>query len=77
MKRTAFIRCANEENTVIASLLSIENIFTHFVIIYSDITDSSLKLIEKYNRGRNNVIMEKYPYSVFPPPFCRLQPGYL
>lgn len=66
MKRTAFIRCANEENTVIASLLSVENIFTHFVIIYSDITDSSLKLMETYSRGRNNIIIEKYPYSVFP-----------
>ncbi|MGH2643501.1 MAG: hypothetical protein ACRDE2_06105 [Chitinophagaceae bacterium] len=67
MRRTGFIRCANEENTVIASLLSVENIFTHFVIIYSDITDSSLKLIEEYSRGRRDIIIEKYPYSVFPP----------
>lgn len=67
MKRTAFIRCANEENTVIASLLSVENVFSNFVIIYSDITDSSLKLIEKYSSGRKNIIIEKYPYSVFPP----------
>lgn len=66
-KRTAFIRCWNEEATVLASLLSVQNIFTDYVIIYSDITDRSLLLIEQFARGRNDIVVEKYPYSVHPP----------
>ncbi len=46
--------------------MSIENVFTDIVIIYSDITDSSLQLIEKYCKGRNNIIVERYPYHVYP-----------
>ncbi len=66
-KRTAFVRCWNEEATVLASLLSVQNIFTKYVIIYSDITDNSLHLIEKFARGRNDIIIEKYPHPVHPP----------
>lgn len=65
--RTAFIRCWNEEVTVLASLLSVQNIFTRYVIIYSDITDNSLHLIEQFARGRNDIIIEKYPHPVHPP----------
>ncbi len=46
--------------------MSIENVFTDIVIIHSDITDSSLQLIEKYCRGRNNIIVERYPHHVYP-----------
>lgn len=67
MNRTAFIRCCNEENTVIASLMSIENIFSNIVIIHSNITDSSLQQIENYSKGRTNIIIEQYPHHVYPP----------
>lgn len=66
MKRTAFIRCWNEENTVLASLLSIENVFSNIVIIYSEINDNSLQLVLDFSNKRPNVFIEKYPYSVFP-----------
>jgi len=46
--------------------MSIENVFTDIVIIHSDITDSSLQLIEDYCKGRNNIIVERYPYQVYP-----------
>ena len=66
MNRIALVRCWNEEATIIACLMSIENVFTHIVIIHSDITDSSLELIEAYSKGRSNIIIEKYPYHVYP-----------
>ena len=45
MNRIALVRCWNEEATIIACLMSIENVFSHIVIIHSDITDSSLQLV--------------------------------
>ena len=65
-KRTAFIRCWNEEKTIIACLMSLEEVFTDYVIIHSDITDNTLSLIENYVRGRSSFIIEKYPFNVYP-----------
>lgn len=67
MNRIAFVRCHNEENTIIASLMSVENVFSNIVIIHSDITDSSLEKIEAYAKGRSGIIVEKYPHHVYPP----------
>lgn len=62
---TGYIRLANEENTILACLESIKDVFDEILIIYSDITDSSLELIHSYTNQKINI--ERYPYSVIPP----------
>lgn len=66
MKRIAFMRVWNEEKTIIPCLMSLEGVFTHFVIVHSDITDSTLERLERYTKGRTNFFIERYRYHVFP-----------
>lgn len=62
---TAYIRLANEENTIIPCLESIKDIFDEILILHSDITDNSLELIYNYKHQKLNI--KNYPYSVIPP----------
>lgn len=66
---TAYIRLANEENTILPCLESIRNIFDQILVIYSEITDRSLELIYNYIKQNNiqNITIKKYPYHVLPP----------
>lgn len=67
-KITAYIRLYNEEKTIIPCLDSINNLFDEIIIIYSEINDSSLELIEKYinDYSKTNVTLFKYPHKVYP-----------
>jgi len=66
---TGYIRLANEEDTIISCLNSINNVFDKILIIHSNITDSSLELINEYIKNNNitNTKIHKYPYDVIPP----------
>jgi hypothetical protein len=68
-KITAYIRLANEENTILSCLESIRDIFDQILIIYSEITDYSLELVTKYIEEQNitNITIKQYPHSVLPP----------
>lgn len=67
-KITAYIRLYNEEKTIIPCLNSIDNLFDEIIIIYSEIDDLSLKLIDKYisNYAKTNITIFKYPHKVYP-----------
>jgi len=66
---TAYIRLANEENTIIPCLESIKNIFNQILIVYSEITDNSLVLIKDYAtlNPNENIRIEQYNHNVLPP----------
>lgn len=72
---TAYIRLADEEHTILSCLESIKNIFDQILIIYSNVTDKSLDLINKYVNKNNikNILIQKYPHNVLPPAFNRIQ----
>jgi hypothetical protein len=65
---TGYIRLANEEHTILPCLDSIKNIFDKILILHSNITDSSLELINRYINQNNitNIEIQKYPYDVIP-----------
>lgn len=62
---TAYLRLHNEEKTILSCLDSIYNIFDSILILYSDITDNSLDLINKYFKS-NKINIVRYKYSVLP-----------
>lgn len=67
--KIGFLRLHNEENTVIACLMSVVDMLDKIVLIHSDITDSSLKLVENYikaNSLENKILVFQYPYHVYP-----------
>lgn len=63
---SAFIRVANEENTILACLKSIEGLFDEYIIVHSDITDNTLNLVNEYVKDKSNYIVKQYPHSVYP-----------
>ena len=67
--KIGFLRLHNEENTVIACLMSVVDMLDKIVLIHSDITDSSLKLVGDYikaNSLENKILIFRYPYHVYP-----------
>lgn len=65
-----FLRVKNEQNTVVASLMSIEEIFDKIVIIYSQNDDNSINLIKEFiekSENKNKFVLKKYEYPVLEP----------
>lgn len=62
---TAYIRLANEEKTILSCLDSIDRVFDKILILHSDISDSSLNLVEWYSKSHQNIKIIQYPYTVY------------
>lgn len=68
--KIGFLRLANEENTIIPCLLSVDYMFDKIVLIYSEVTDNTLNLVYDYIKKNNledKYIIRQYPYKVLPP----------
>lgn len=66
--KIGFLRLYNEENTVIPCLMSVIDMFDKIVLIYSDIEDSSLTLVNNYikeNFLEDKIIISRYPHKVY------------
>lgn len=63
---TAYIRLTNEEKTILPCLDSIKNIFDSIIILYSNISDNSLSLIDSYilENKISNIKIYRYPHEV-------------
>lgn len=66
---TAYIRLANEENTILSCLESIRGVFDQILVIHSEVTDSSLELVKRYARENSaaDIVVKEYPHLVLPP----------
>ena len=66
--KVGFMRLYNEENTVIACLMSVVDMLDKIVLIYSDIDDCSLELVKQYikdKRLEQKIIIRRYPHHVY------------
>ena len=68
---SAVMRCKNEEEYVVASILSIYRIFDEIVVILNNSTDQTRKLIEDLVPDHPKVRLLEYSHEC-----CPIGPGY-
>jgi len=69
---SAFVRCKNEEEYIIASLMSAYRVFDEMVIILNNSTDRTRELVEGLMRDHPRIRLLEYPHE------CQaIGPGYL
>lgn len=72
MKRIGFLRVLNEENAVIPCLLSVAPVLDHVVVLWADMNDRSIELIQEWEQRLLNTYQCRisflhYPHHVVPP----------
>ncbi len=68
---SAFVRCQNEEEYIVASLLSIYRVFDEIVVILNNSTDRTRDLVSDLARDRNRIRVLEYAHACSP-----IGPGY-
>ena len=69
---SAFVRCKNEEEYIVASLLSSYRVFDEIVVILNDSTDRTRELVEDLMTDHPKIRLAEYPQECAP-----AGPGYL
>ena len=68
---SAFVRCKNEEEYIVASLMSAYRVFDEMVVILNNSTDRTRELVEDLIRDHPKIRMIEYPHECQP-----IGPGY-
>jgi glycosyltransferase involved in cell wall biosynthesis len=68
---SAFVRCKNEEEYIVASLMSVYRVFDEIVVILNKSTDGTRQLVEGLMRDHPRIRLLDYPHECQP-----IGPGY-
>lgn len=68
---SAFVRCKNEEEYIVASLMSAYRTFDEIVVILNNSTDRTRELVQDLMRDRSRIRLLDYPHECAP-----IGPGY-
>ncbi len=68
---SAFIRCRNEEEYIVASVMSIYRVFDEILVVLNDSTDRTRELVEDLARKLPKIRLLEYPHRCAP-----IGPGY-